>query len=339
MLNNTSKFLCSSWKEAGNITECNNWNLESIAESNEACCLHWCINVKTSSQYLGLVCNNTNRFTFDFDESSQNILGEGGHNLVEFIPVSYSLNTNLHIIWLIWVVWNNIIKYFGWRLILSITPCPRLMCSLLAWILGEEAQKLSCTGNGLDIVLEDTMRHTRYLTVHLSTTEFFFCYILISYCFNNIRASNKHIASILNHEYEVSQCWRINCTACTGAHDEWNLRDHTRWVNISLENVSITSKWLDTLLNTSTTRVVETNKWSTNKRSFVHNLANLLCICCRETTTEYCKVLWESKYDFTINLALTSNDTITIKLLFIHIKIGASMRFQLVILNESANIE
>ena len=47
----------------------------------------------------------------------------------------------------------------------------------------------------------------------------------------------------------------------------------------------------------------------------------------------------ESKRDLAIDLSLTSDDTIATNLLFLHAKVSASMRDQLVVLNEAALVK
>jgi len=49
--------------------------------------------------------------------------------------------------------------------------------------------------------------------------------------------------------------------------------------------------------------------------------------------------LRESKRDLAIDLSLTSDDTIATNLLFLHAKVSASMRDQLVVLNEAALVK
>jgi hypothetical protein len=92
VLNNSSELLGSSREEPRNIGESDNRDLECITEANEASGFNTGINVKATSQNLGLVGYNTNRLSFNFNEPSDHVFGKVGHDLVKLVAVGNSFD-------------------------------------------------------------------------------------------------------------------------------------------------------------------------------------------------------------------------------------------------------
>jgi len=157
VFNNAARLLGCAWEEAGHISESDDWDLEGVAEADEASGLNGGINVQATSQDLGLICDDTNRFTFNFDETSKHILSVRRHDLVEFVSISHRLNHNVHIVGLVRVIRNNVVQDFSARLVSRVGGSPGLLIALLPRVLREEAHQFPGACNGLNIVLENTM--------------------------------------------------------------------------------------------------------------------------------------------------------------------------------------
>lgn len=102
---------------------------------------------------------------------------------------------------------------------------------------------------------------------------------------NYVGAGNEEVRGILYHENKISHgraiygttCERLRCktgSVHTGAraHNERDLRDDTGADDISLEDLTIPSQRVDTLLDTSTSAVVDANDRNTRIQCFVHRL-------------------------------------------------------------------
>lgn len=222
---------------------------------------------------------------------------------------------------------------------MAINLGPRLVLTRITAVLGQIGHELSSARDCLNIVLEDLMRDTRDLTVHLGATELLFGDLFVGDSFDNFGASDEHVTRILHHEYEVCQCWRVDSTTSTGTHYQRDLGDDARGVNISLEDFSVASERLNSLLDTSTTRVVQADARCTHKLCLIHDLAYLFSIGLRKRTAKNCEVLRESKDYFAVDSALSCDDAITIDFLFFHAKISASMSHKLIVFNERTLIE
>lgn len=125
MLDDPVPLLGRTREEPGDIAEGNNGDLEGVAESNESGGFNRCVDVQTASKDLRLVRDNTNRLALNLNKSSEDIFGVGWHNLVELVPVSYRLDSNLHIVGLVRVVRDNVVKDFSRGLVHLVDCGPR----------------------------------------------------------------------------------------------------------------------------------------------------------------------------------------------------------------------
>ncbi len=110
MAYNPIVLLRASWKEARNIDERDYRDIESITEPNEPCSLHRGINIKTPSEHLRLVPHETDGLAFDQSKAHNDIASVGGHNLEELTSVTHCLDHQLHIVGLVGVTRDYVVK-------------------------------------------------------------------------------------------------------------------------------------------------------------------------------------------------------------------------------------
>ena len=108
--------------------------------------------------------------------------------------------------------------------------------------------------------------------------QFFGCDMLIRHGFHNVRSGDKHIRAVFDHEDKVSHRRRINRATRRGAHDQADLRNHTRGGDIALENLTIGSKAGHALLDTRAATVVDADDGCAILHSHIHDLANFLAM-------------------------------------------------------------
>ena len=110
MLNNSIILLTCSWKESWYINKADDRNIESIAESYESCSLTASINIKYTCVSSWLISNNTNTLTIEASKTSNDVLRKFRLNLKEFTIISYGCNNLIHIICLIRIFRNYLVK-------------------------------------------------------------------------------------------------------------------------------------------------------------------------------------------------------------------------------------
>jgi hypothetical protein len=140
MLDDTSKLLCGAGQEAGHVGKGNNGDLESIAEANEASSFDTRVNVEAASENLGLVSHNTHGLSFHFNEASDHVLGEVGHNLVELVTVRNSLDYGQHVVGLVGVLGDDVVQNFSRALVFFVLCGPFTVGTFVLAALGKERE-------------------------------------------------------------------------------------------------------------------------------------------------------------------------------------------------------
>ena len=110
MLDNGVVFLTCSGKESGNVHQRNDRNVECVAETNEACCLAAGIYVQYTCVSCGLVGNDTYAATVEACETDDDVLGKLRLNLEELAVVRDGSDNLIHIVSLVGIVRNNLVK-------------------------------------------------------------------------------------------------------------------------------------------------------------------------------------------------------------------------------------
>ena len=271
--------LTCTWQESWYVYERYDRNIEGIAETNEAGCLAASVYIEYTCVSCWLVGYDTNALTIEAGETCNDVLGELRLNFEELSVIGYSTNHLIHIVCLVWIVWDNLVQ--------SIVHAVDRVCALYAWslfcIVARDVREQAFDHlDSLFLSLSSEVGYTTLGCVNRCTTEVLCIDVLTSYGLDNLRTSQEHIRSLLLHDDEVGQTWRVNGTTGARAHDSRNLWDDTRSEDVALENLTVTSEGADTFLNTSTTRIVHADNRCTHSHSHIHYLADLLCHSLRE---------------------------------------------------------
>eukprot|EP00128_Syssomonas_multiformis_P009314 Colp12_sorted_trinity150504_noHs@18518 len=323
-------------KEARHIDEGNNGNVERIAEANETCSLDGRVDVKNTTGLHRLVADNTDGAATDPSKTDHNVLSIVGHDLKEVLLVNDLANDILNVVGLGAIFGNKGVER-------GLDPINWVLSNDLGRVIlvrqGDVRHKLSGASNGFDVVLKGQMGNTGLFGVGLGTTKFLEGHIFVGHLFHNIRTSHEQVGGVANHESKIGHSRRVHSTTSARTHDEGDLRNYTRGKNVALENVGIPSKRLNTLLDASTTGIVHTNDRGAYKHGLVHDLANLLSVGHRQTTTENGEILAEHEYSAAVNSTLTSNNAVTDESLLLHTEISTVVLHKHIVLSESALIE
>ena len=164
--------------------------------------------------------------------------------------------------------------------------------------------------------------------MYACATELLLGYILAYNGLHNLGTGEEHIAGILLHNHEVGQCGRVNSTTCARTKNQRNLGNNTARHNVALENLCVTCQSVHTLLDTCTTRVVQTDNGSTIAHSHIHNFANLLCHSERQRTCRYGEVLCENIDKATAYGTVTGNNTISQGVALLHTEVHAAVGYE-----------
>lgn len=318
VLDDTTVLLSSAGHKARNVNQSDEWDLESIAEANEASGFDRSIDVEHAGQDLWLVGHHADRLTLNLNKASENVSREVGHDLVELVPICDRLNHNIHVVGFVWVLRDDVVKNVSGGLVQAVFLSPNFVLSLLLRVLRQEAHELARARNRLNVILVNSVAHSRDLRVHFGSTETLFGDDLVCDRLDDFRSSHEHVARILHHEDKISQRGRVDRTASAWAHDQGNLGDNAGGVDVALEDLCVTRQTVYTLLDASTARVVHANHRRTHKRSLVHDFADLLSVCLGQTTAHSREVLGVGKDNLSVDGSLACDAAIAWNLLLLH---------------------
>ena len=110
MLDDPAKLLGCAGEEAWYVSKGDYGDLEGVAEANESSSFDRSVDVEAAGENLRLVCDDANRASLNLGESCDHVLGVAWHNLVEVVAIADTFDHSKHVVRLIRVVWNDIVK-------------------------------------------------------------------------------------------------------------------------------------------------------------------------------------------------------------------------------------
>ena len=98
MTNDTAPFLICARQETRNVNEVNDWNIESITETDETGRFVGCIDVQATSHYFWLVSNDTNGLTVKTCETCDNVCSIEWLYFIVFAIIYSSCDNIFHVV-------------------------------------------------------------------------------------------------------------------------------------------------------------------------------------------------------------------------------------------------
>ena len=308
MPDDSAMFLLWSRHESWNIHQADQRNVECVAEPYKPGRLGRCIAVQNTCQDCGLIGHQTNGLPSHSAKPADDVPGETRMNFQKFRTVQNAVNQDIHVISLIGIWRNQIIK----GRIRAFGRISQIEKRGLQTIIGR--QKIDQPSNftkAKNVVWDHKMGDAADCSVNLGASQLFRADILMNYSFDDIRACNKHVGGIFNHKGKIGHGRAVNRAAGARPHDTGNLGNHTAGLNISMENLSISSQRIHAFLNPGATGVVQPNDGRADPDRMVHNLADFLGMGFPQGTSNYGKVLAEDKHLPAINGSMTGYHAIS----------------------------
>ena len=103
-------FLTCSWQETWYIYQTNDWNVESITETHEACTLSTCIYIKNACISSWLVGYDTYALTIETSKACDDVLCKFWLDFKEFTIVNDCTDDFIHVVSLIRIFWNYLVE-------------------------------------------------------------------------------------------------------------------------------------------------------------------------------------------------------------------------------------
>mmetsp|Transcript_1669 Transcript_1669/g.3277 ORF Transcript_1669/g.3277 Transcript_1669/m.3277 type:complete len:416 (-) Transcript_1669:224-1471(-) len=325
LANDTAVLLRGTGEEARHVYKGKDGDVEGVAKANEAASLHTCVNIEAACLVQGLVSNHTNGPTFHASKADNDVLCKVRHDLKELLVVYYLADDRLHIIRDVRVRGHHAVE----RLICTINGIAALALRQVSGVAKrQKVKELTRHAECFDIIVIGKVSYTGLGGMRLGATKVLLGHYLVGHGLHDVRAGNKHVRRVTHHGDKVSERGRVHCASCARAHDERELGNHARGFYVTLEHFSVATKRVYTLLDSGSTRVVQADHGCAVTHSHVHDFADFLSMGFGQRSTENGKILAENVHGAAINVAVTSDHTITIHLVLLHAKVSAPVHLE-----------
>ena len=108
---------------------------------------------------------------------------------------------------------------------------------------------------------------------------------------DNLRTGNEHLGDLVHHEHVVRKGRGIYGASRTRSQNDGNLRNHTAVERVAEENLSVSGKGIDTLLDTRSTGIVDADQRNPHPQGIVHNLGDLAGVHAAQGTSGHGEIL------------------------------------------------
>ena len=125
---------------------------------------------------------------------------------------------------------------------------------------------------------------------------------------DDVGAGDEHVRGLLHHEDEVGHRRGVDRAARARAHDQRDLRDHARALDVAHEHVAVGAERDDALLDPRAAGVVDADDRAADLGRQVHDLAHLLAHDLAERAAEDGEVLGEDAHAAAVDRAVAGDD-------------------------------
>ena len=171
------------------------------------------------------------------------------------------------------------------------------------------------------------------------TAELLLRHLLTGDRLHDVGAGDEHVRRPLGHQHEVGDRGRVHGTARARPEDQRDLRHDTRGLNIPPEDLGVTRKRDDALLNPRSARVVDPDNGATDLQRHVHHLADLLREHLRQRATKDGEVLREHADGPAEHRPVAGHDGVTRRAPVAHSELDLTVAHKTVELDKRALVE
>ena len=125
---------------------------------------------------------------------------------------------------------------------------------------------------------------------------------------DDLGAGDEHVRGLLHHEDEVGHRGGVDRAARARAHDQRDLRDHARALDVADEHVAVGAERDDALLDPRAAGVVDADDRAADLGRQVHDLDHLLAHDLAQRAAEHGEVLGEHADAAAVDRAVAGDD-------------------------------
>ena len=139
-------------------------------------------------------------------------------------------------------------------------------------VLRQEADQVAAVLQARVLVLGGEVRDAGLGVVRHRAAELLEADLLAGDRLDHVGARDEHVRGLLDHEDEVGDRGRVDRAAGARAHDQADLRDHARALDVAHEHVAVGAERDDALLDARAAGVVDADHRAADLRRQVHDL-------------------------------------------------------------------
>ncbi len=336
MLDDPAIFLRGAGQETGDVDQGQDWNVETVAEADEACGLLARIDIEAAGEHQRLVRDHAHRFAVEPDEAGEDV---GRVLLLQFEEVAFvgeAQHHFAHVVGLVGAVGDDRVQ----RIVAALDRVVGRDTRRLG--VGAERQEVEQPAHfeqRVDVVVEGCVGDRAHPGMRAGATELLMRYDLGSDGLHHVRAGDVHEAGIADHVDEIGHGRRIDRSAGGRAHDDGNLRYGAGSLDVAPEHFGIAAERGDALLDAGPAGIVEPDHRRAVLHGEVHDFADFLGVGLAERAAEYGEVLAEDVGHAAVDRAPASDDAVARDHGFIHPEIARPVGDEHVVFFKASRIE
>ncbi len=328
--------LLGARKEAGNVHEGDERNVEGVAKTYEAGGLAAGVDVQHAGEFAGLVGHDAHAAAVHVRKAHDDILGKVFMHFEELPVVHNAADDLIHVIGFVGVVGNNTVE----GVLHAVHGVGGLHKGRRFHIvLGQEAQERLDGLDGFFFRIGRKMGYAALAGMHGRAAQLLLVNVLAGDALHDGRAGEEHVGGVFDHEGEVCKGGGVNRTAGAGAHDGADLGNNAAGEDVPLEDFPVAGEGVDALLDAGAAAVVEADAGCPVTKRHVHDLADFLAHGLGQGASAHGEVLGENVHQAAADGAATGDDSVSVGVALFHPEVGAAMLHEHVILFETARVQ
>ena len=183
------------------------------------------------------------------------------------------------------------------------------------------------------------MGHARLGVVAHRAAQVLELHLLARDRLDHVGARDEHVGGLLDHEDEVRDGRGVDGAARARAHDQADLRDDARALDVAHEDVAVGAQRDDALLDARAARVVDPDDGAADLGRQVHHLAHLLAHDLAQGPAEHREVLGEDAHAAALDRPVPGDHGVAPRPVAVHVELGGAVAHEGVELLEGARVQ